>query len=165
MGFELNAFLGRTAELQKWKEHLASAVVCELGGELGMVPLTHMLFEELRARLGEEEAKRLDAASGYRIYPSPSHAEGVRRWGLQSSRGTAIAYVSLGEFGDRSHEDATLWSHQKQVLSNARLRAVLDHFRDQVSLELGAQQIDLSRYRGENAAEKWAAATTACNGK
>jgi len=138
MGFELDAFLGRTCELQKWKEHLPSATVCELSRELGMVPVTGRLLQELRASLGEE---------------------GVRRWGVRSSGNAAIAFISMGEFGDHSHEDATLWSHGVEILSHAKIAAVLHHYRDQVGLECSTQPSDLERYRGEDAAEKWVAAT------
>ena len=44
MGFDLNAFLGRASELRAWRGQLPSAVVCELGGDLGMVPVTGRPF-------------------------------------------------------------------------------------------------------------------------
>jgi hypothetical protein len=40
MGFELCAFLGKASELWEWKGELPSLVVCQLSGELGMVPVT-----------------------------------------------------------------------------------------------------------------------------
>lgn len=157
MGFDLNAFLGKASDLRAWKGTLPPAVVCELGGDLGLVPATGKLFQELRARLGEE-ADRLDAAGGHPTYPSASHEEGARRWGSQASLGTSVAFVSIGEFGDQSYERATLWSDGREVLTRASLRAVLAHFRDQEGLDLGDRPIDLECYRGEDAAEKWAAA-------
>jgi len=51
MGFELDAFLGKTSELLTWSGQLPSAVVCELGGDLAMVPVTGKLHGELRASL------------------------------------------------------------------------------------------------------------------
>jgi len=161
MGFELIAFLGRTSELRCWKVRLPSTVVCELGGDLGLVPVTGKLYQELRARLGEEEASRLDAQSP-RTYPSPSYEEGMRRWGAEASANTAVAYVSVGEFGNQSHEEATLWSGGREMMSRVRVGAVLAHFRDQEGLDLGDRPIDveLERYRGEDAAEKWAAASS-----
>ena len=160
MGFELIAFLGRTSELQTWKGRLASAVVCELGGDIGLVPVTGALYHELRSRLGEEEASRLDARSPG-TYPSPSYEEGARRWCVEASASTAVAYVSVGEFGSQSHEEATLWSGGREVLSRAPLAAVLAYFRDKAGLDLGNQPIDakLEQHRGEDAAEKWAAAS------
>jgi hypothetical protein len=157
MGFDLNAFLGRATELRARKGRLPSAVVCELSGDLGMVPLTSDVFHELRALLTMEEAKGLDAAQGYPTYPSASHEEGARRWGSEASRGTAVAYVSLGEFGSDSYDKATLWSEGKEMLSGVNLQAVLDHFRDQAGFDLGNKPIDLEHHRGEDAAEKWAA--------
>jgi hypothetical protein len=136
MGFELNAFLGRASDLRGWKGLLPSAVVCELSCDLGLVPVTGKLSLELRGHLGEEEANRLDAAQGYSTFPSPSYEEGVRRWGLRASEGTAIAYVSVGEFGNQSHEVATLWADGSEVRSLVNLRAVLAHFRDETGFDL-----------------------------
>lgn len=159
MVFELNAFLGRTSELRTWKRQLPSAVVCELDGDLALVPVTGKLYKELRARLGAEEANRLDAHRPG-TYPSPSYEEGVRRWGAEASAGTVIAYVSVGEFGNQSHEEAMLWSGGREMLSQVEVKTVLAHFRDQAGVDLGTRPIDveLERYRGEDAAEKWAAA-------
>src|SRR5262249_58686726 len=123
MGFDLNAFLGRTSELRTWKGRLPSAVVCELGGDLGLVPVTGQLFQELRARLGEEEANRLDAALGARTYPSASQQEEARRWGAEASAGAPVAYLSVGEFGDQGYEEATLWSGGREGLSPVPVRA------------------------------------------
>jgi hypothetical protein len=161
MGFELDAFLGKTSELRTWKGRLPSAVACDLGGDLGLVPVTGRLYLELRARLGEEEANRLDVTRP-RTYPSPSYEEGVRRWGAEASAGTVVAFVSVGEFGNQSHEEATLWSGGREMLSGVGVKAVLAHFRDQARLDLGNRPIDveLERYRGEDAAEKWAAASS-----
>src|SRR4051812_14817528 len=130
MGFDLNAFLGRASELRAWKGQLPSAVVCELGGDLGMVPVTGKVFQELRGLLGEEEAKRLDAQDAP-TYPTPSHEEGARRWGAAASANTAVAYVSVGEFGDQSYDQGTLWSGGREVLSGVPVQAVLNHFRNQ----------------------------------
>jgi len=106
-----------------------------------MVPLTGELFGQLAAR----------------ISPSASGQEGARRWGAEASASTTVAYVSLGEFGDHSYDDATLWSDGKEVLSRVTLRAVLAHFRDQARFDLGNKPIDLETQRGEDAAERWAA--------
>lgn len=158
MGFDLNAFLGRTSDLRTWAAQLPGAVVCELSGELGLVPVTARLFQELRSRLPEKEADRLDAVSGYSTWPSPSCEEAARRWGAEASRGTVVAYVSVGEFGDFGYDHATLWSDGREVLSRADVPAVLNHFRERAGFALGSGPIDLEQYRGENAAEKWAAA-------
>jgi hypothetical protein len=160
MGFDLNAFLGRASELRTWKGSLPSAVVCDLSGDLGLVPVTHKVFQELRALLPDEEANRLDAAQGYPTYPSPSYEEGARRWGSEASQGTVVAYLSVGEFGDWSYDKAILWSDGREQLSGVDLRAILDYFRDQEGFDLGNKPIDLEQHRGENAAEKWAAAAT-----
>jgi hypothetical protein len=159
MGFDLNAFLGPTSVLRKWTTEFPSAVVCPLSGDLAMVPVTAKLFQKLRARLGSDVADRLDAAQCYPTSPSPSHEEGARRWGAEASHGTFIAYVSLGEYGDFGYENASLWADGKLVLSDVGLQTVLDYFGAEAGLVLGGQPIDLERYRGEDAAEKWAAAS------
>lgn len=157
MGFDLDAFLGRSADLRGWKRDLPSAVVCELSGELGLVPLTGALFRELVARLGDEAA-RLDAAQTHRTWPSPSMKEGIVRWASAASRNTAVAYVSTGEFGDRSYEYVTVWDGGAVALSGGGVRVVLDYFLDRAGWDLGDRPIDLEIHRGEDAAEKWAAA-------
>ena len=158
MGFELDAFLGKVSELRTWKERLPNAVACDLSGELGLVPVTGKLFSDLRGRLGQDEAEHLDAGRP-RTHPSPSYEEAVRRWGAEASANTAVAFVSVGEFGNQSHEEATLWSGGQEILSQVGLEEVLAHFREQARLDLGDRRIDaeLERYRGEDAAEKWAA--------
>lgn len=158
MGFELDAFLGKASELWKWKGEVHSVVVCQLSGDLGLVPLTGELLQELRTRLGREAADRLDVTQQYPTSPSPSHRDGVRRWGALASRNTTIAYVSTWEFGDNGGEEAILWSNGKEILSGINIGAVLHYFRDQVGIHLGENDIDLEKYRGETAAEKWAAA-------
>jgi len=163
MGFELDAFLGRRSDLQKWKGRLPSAVVCDLSGDLGLVPVTGLLFQGLRARLGTE-ADRLDASQSSRSYPPPSYKEGVRRWGVEASAGTTVAYLSLGEFGNQSHDEATLWSDRREVLSGVEVRIVLDYLRDEVGIDIGNGPIDLELHRGEDAAEKWAAASSHSGG-
>jgi hypothetical protein len=157
VGFDLEAFLGRSADLRSWKRDLPSAVVCELSGELGLVPLTGRLFRELAARLGDEAA-RLDGAQKHRTWPSPSMKEGIVRWAAAASRNTAMAHVSTGEFGDTSYEYVTVWADGAVVLAGGGLRAVLAYFRDRAGWDLGDQPIDLEIHRGEDAAEKWAAA-------
>jgi hypothetical protein len=156
MGFDLNAFLGRTSDLQAWTKQLPSVTVCELSGELGLVPVTGKVFHELRTLIGEDAANDLDAEQSYPTYPSPSHEEGVRYWGSEASWNTSIAYISVGEFGDQSYEKATLWSDGRQVLSGVTVGEILDYFREQIGLDLGTKPINLEQHRGEDAAEKWA---------
>lgn len=140
MGFELDGFLGRVSDLRTWKERLPSVRVCVLSGELGLVPLTGKVSQEIRA-----------------VRASPSREQAVRGWGAEASRDAAVAFVSMGEFGNQSHEEVTLWFRGREVLSRVPLRAALDYFRDRAALDLGHTPFDLERQRGEDAAEKWAA--------
>ena len=137
MGFELRAFLGRASDLRTWQRQVPAAVVCALSGELAMVPATGVLEGQLQAQLGKEDP--------------------ARRWAAQASRGTAVAYVDLFEFGDMGHEHASVWKDGREVLAKVRLREALDYLSGQAGFDLGAQPIDLERHRGETAAEKWAA--------
>jgi hypothetical protein len=140
VGFELEAFLGRVSDLRAWKERLPSVRVCVLSGELGMVPLTGNVSQEMRA-----------------VRSSPEREEAVRGWGAEASRASAVAFVSLGEFGNQSHEEVTVWSRGREVLTRVPLRTALDDFRDRAAIELGDTPFDLERHRGEDAADKWAA--------
>jgi len=158
MGFELDAFLGKTSDLREWKVEFPSVVVCRLSGDLGLAPVTGELFQELRVHLGREAADRLDATQRYPTYPSPSHKEGARRWGAHASWNTTIAYFSASEYGDYGSAVTILWSNGKEILSGVDIGAVLRYFRDQVGIHLEERDIDIEQYRGETAAEKWAAA-------
>src|SRR5690349_20241033 len=113
MGFELEAFIAKKSDLQTWMAQLPAVVVCDLTGELGLVPVTDKLFVELRARLDHADADQLDAAERYRSYPSPSQRRAVAAWAAHASAAaaTVICYVSASEFGDDSSEVATVWDH------------------------------------------------------
>ena len=122
------------------------------------MPATSALVSELRARLGLEECARLDAAQRHPVWPSPSFKAAVRHWGAIASRGTTLAYLSIGEFGDHSHEEATLWSNGVEVASRAGLGVVLEELRARSGVRFEEAKLDLERFRGEDAGEKWAAA-------
>jgi len=141
MGFELIGFLGRSSALRAWESLLASAVACDLGGGLGMVPLTGALTAELRARLGEKDAEGA-----------------ARRWAREASSNTAIGYFDIGEFGNQSHEEARLWADGREILSRIGVRHILEYLRDREHLDVVITPDDLEIYRGETAAEKWVAA-------
>jgi hypothetical protein len=132
--------------------------VCPLHGDLALVPATSALVSELRARLGLEECARLDADQRYPVWPSPSFVAAVRHWGALASRGTTVAYLSIGEFGDHGHEEATLWSNGVEMASRTGLGAVLEALRSRAGLRFDEAKLDLERHRGEDAGEKWAAA-------
>jgi hypothetical protein len=143
MGIELDGFLGRVSELREWEGELPSAIVCPFAGNLGMVPVTGALSQELCARLG----------------PAGTYQEGVRAWGAQASRSSTIAYFSAFEFGDEGMEETIVWSHGSQVLSGSDVEAVFSYLRDQAGIDVGTTSDSvLGKHRGETAAEKWAAA-------
>ncbi|HKQ79112.1 MAG TPA: HEAT repeat domain-containing protein [Blastocatellia bacterium] len=146
MGFELDAFLGKASDLREWRREFPSVVVCQLSGDLGLAPVTDEFFQEL--------SKWYPHPS----YPSTSCLDAARSWGAHASRNTTIAYVSAFEFGDDGSEGAILWSNGKEILSGASFVAALHYFRDQAGIRIEEKSIDIEKYRGETAAEKWAAA-------
>jgi hypothetical protein len=158
MGFELDAFLGKTSDLQRWTERLPAAVPCELTGELGMVPVTGKLYFELGALLTRAERERADG--GRNVFPAPSYLEGAGRWGAEASKGTAVAWVSVGEFGNQSHEQVILWVDGQRHPQCTSLAALEAWFRKEGGLDLGPHPIAplLEAERGEDAAERWVAA-------
>lgn len=131
MGFFLDGFLGRRSHLQEWPPQLSHAVVCSLDGDLAMVPLTAPLVRDLTA--------------------------GAAAWARDASKAGAVVLFSLGEFGDQSHEDLALYSGGSLLNPQLSLRAALAYLRDIERIAFDPGAVDLERYRGENAAEKWAA--------
>ena len=83
-------------------------------------------------------------------------------WARSRFHSVVVAYVDVGEFGNQSHDRATLWSGGREVLSRGTIRAVLAYFRAKAGLDLGDRPIEvqLELYRGEDAAEKWATASS-----
>jgi hypothetical protein len=148
MGFELDGFIGRMVYLRSWSRQLTAAVVCPLSGEIGLVPLTMQLRRELAARLGVQEQREA------------VFEEAARRWAAEASAGTVIAYFRLFEFGDRGRDSAVLWHDRREVATARGLQAALHYFQHHAGADLGSKDIalELEKYRGESAAEKWAAA-------
>jgi hypothetical protein len=135
VGIEIRGFIGRKPDLRAWKMELPAAVVCKLGnGDLGLIPLTDALAGQLRAR-------------------TPS----IDEWLSHISRGTAVAYFDIYEFGNDGHEKAAVWVDGNEKLRDARVADVIAYFRDELGVDVGSAGIDVERHRGETAAEKWAA--------
>jgi hypothetical protein len=157
MGLELDAFLGKTGNLQRWIPVLSSAVVCPLSGDLSLVPITWDLFKELRSRIPRKEADRLDAGS--HTSPSPSEIAAAERWGARASADGPVAFVSLFEFGDDYSESVSLWSGGALVGTNSSVAIALKYFREQAGVDLGTTDIaaELEKHRGETAVDKWVA--------
>ncbi len=144
MGYELHALLGDASILRRWKTALpARRVVC-LGGDLGMVPITWALQQQLRARLtpGEKGAHDTSVVSS--------------RWAQEASVDGAVAYADLFEFGDWGHEKVTIWLARREVIVDVRVGEALAWFREVAHVATGGAPIDLERYRRDTAAERWA---------
>ena len=146
MGFELDAFVGKVSELREWKGEFPSVVVCRLSGDLGLAPVTDEFFQELSKWYPHS------------TYPSTSCQDAARSWGAHASRDTTIAFVSAFEFGDDGSEEVILWSNGKAIPSGCAIAEVLHYFRNHAGIHIGEESIDIEKYRGETAAEKWAAA-------
>jgi len=132
MGFWLDAYLGKTIALRSWRQTLPCAVVCRLSGELGMVPLTDALLMEMKR-------------------------QSLVRWEINASQESALAYISISEWGDQSKDFGIVWK-QGSVTFSGNSAAVLTYLREQEWIEFNPVDFDLEYYRGEDAAEKWAAA-------
>jgi HEAT repeat protein/PBS lyase HEAT-like repeat-containing protein len=110
MGYELDAFIGKAADLHQWEEQLASAVVFELRQSLALVPLTAELMRDISSQL----RRKFD-----------SEEELVGAWASQVSRGTAIAFVSASYHGGAGGQTATVWSNQKLMRKDIKINAAL----------------------------------------
>lgn len=66
MGAEVDVFLGPLEALQRWKEQLPSVVVFALTPELGLVPETEELHQELASH------QRRQSDKGYSPFRAPS---------------------------------------------------------------------------------------------
>lgn len=148
MGIELTAFLGKRSELREWKLLLPAVVVCRLGNDLGLVPVTGELFADIAANAGHVAADNVGLA----------YARDLHGWGSFASGNATVAYISVFEFGDDYDEEAILWSGGTEISSGKDIEAVFRYFRDHARIDTGGAAAEIGKYRGEEAAEKWAAA-------
>lgn len=132
VGFWLDAYLGKTIALSSWRQTLPCAVVCNLSGELGIVPLTDALAMEMKR-------------------------QSLVRWEINASQEAAVAFIRLSEWGDQSEDFGIIWK-QGSVVFSGNSGAILSYFREQEGIEFNLKDFDLEYYRGEDAAEKWVAA-------
>jgi len=147
MGFELRAVIGQDAALREWKRSFPSLVVCRLSGDLRLVPITNKLAVEMGAWLATHEAPpRAEAAKDQMAW----------RWLADASTRARLVYVDAFEFGDLGHEDYTIWADGRPIETTGSSTRVQDYFREQVGIDPGPG-FDIGTYRGETAAEKWAA--------
>ncbi len=77
-------------------------------------------------------------------------------WEINASQEAAVAFISLSEWGDQSKNFGIVWK-QGSVAFSGTSGGVLRYFREQ-GIEFNPDEVDLEYYRGEDAAEKWAAA-------
>ena len=145
MGCEVDAFLGPFEVLLRWKELLPATVIFRLQDDVGLVPATGGLLQNLH--------------SFHLSNPPLSEDALVSTWGAKASKDCTIAYFSLFEFGDEGDASgnalASVWTNQQamppcSVNSALRLLGVkatgtLDEF----------DAVGLGRYRKT---DTWAAA-------
>lgn len=145
MGMELKAVIGRLADLKEWQQTLPATAVCRFSGDLTLVPLTSRLLGEIWAwaRAGGAEEPRKDLAA-------------TQAWLAHASAGTFLVYADIFEFGDMGHEEYEIWENGALVESRRGAGGVIERFK-QLGVDPGSD-FDLEKYRGETAAEKWAAA-------
>ncbi len=147
MGFELKAVIGQNAFLREWKPFFPSLVLCGNSGDLRLVPLTNKLVSEIYAWL---------AARGIPLRDGSSEGQAAETWLEVASTHARLVYVDAFEFGNRGHEKYTIWADGKPIDTTDSLREYLQYFREQVGIDPGPG-FDVEKYRGEDAAEKWAA--------
>lgn len=111
MSYELDAFVGKAADLRTWEKRLASAVVYELTQGLALAPLTEELLRDISSQLGRK---------------FHSQEEAVDAWASEASRGTTIAFVSAFYFGNAGGQTAYVWSNQKLVQKESKIRGVIN---------------------------------------
>jgi hypothetical protein len=134
MGFQLYALVGKTSDLRGWTTVLPAAVVCQLGGHLGLVPLTDPVSMELES------------------------VGGIDAWAMKASAISPIAYLDASEWAEESHEEATIWSNGTEVRRGATVEVLLKYFQEEAGVNLGATPIQFGKYRSDDAPERWAAA-------
>jgi hypothetical protein len=147
MGFELRAVIGQDAALREWKRIFPSLVVCRLSGDLRLVPLTSTLVAEMQA---------WSAASETPLLAEYAEDQVAWTWLVDASTRARLVYVTAFEFGDMEHEDYTIWADGRPIETTGSSARVFDYFREQVGIDPGPG-FDIGTYRGETAAEKWAA--------
>jgi hypothetical protein len=147
MGFELRAVIGQDAALREWQRSFPSLVVCRLSGDLRLVPLTSKLVVEMQAWYSACETPLQVESAGSQI---------VWRWLADVSTRARLVFVDAFEFGDMGHEDYTIWADGQPIETTGSSTRVQDYFREQLGIDPGPG-FDIGTYRGETAAEKWAA--------
>lgn len=138
MAYELEAFLGPSAQLRTWRARLPSAVVCALTPEVGLVPLTGELIGDLQRVFPEAERTALAAA-----------------WGAASSGKGVVVLVQAEYFGNAGGQEATVWIDGRRRDVNVAINVALKRLG--VRSERGRDEFDtvgLGRYRKT---EHWAA--------
>ena len=119
MGYELDAFLGKTESLLAWKNTLPSAVVADVVADVGLVPLTSELYHDLavfvdRQGMAPEESGRTGSFLDLGYVDGPGWPMGpIAAWGRAASVGTTIAFITARYFGDDGDESVTLWTDGK----------------------------------------------------
>lgn len=144
MDFRIMAFLGPVSALQEWKRLLPSAAVVALTDELGLVPVTGNLRQELRRFLKAERQSDNDV---------------IQLWGAHASKDCTIAYISADCFGDFYSDGiqyAYSWTNQQAIQSALFINDALRLLG--VKVRPGEREfaaVDLGRYPDT---ESWASA-------
>jgi len=147
MGFELKAVIGQDAALREWKRIFPSLVLCGTSGDLRLMPLTFKLEVEMGAWL---------AKCGIPLRIGSTEGQVAQTWLQVASTHAQLLYVDAFEFGDRGHEKYTIWADGKPTETTDSLREYFRYFREQAGIDPGPG-FDIEKYRGDTAAEKWAA--------
>ena len=147
MGFELRAVIGQDAALREWKRTFPSLGVCRLSGDLRLVPHTSRLAVEMRTWL---------AAGGIPLRAGSAENQ-VNEAGWRTHRRACGWPLStpwtLGTWDTRTTPSGPTGSRSKRQAPSDPCWSISGK---QVGLDPGPG-FDIGTYRGESAAEKWAA--------
>ncbi|MFI0448351.1 hypothetical protein [Actinomadura sp. 6N118] len=102
MSYVLYGVVGDFDRLRLLTGDLPRAVVAPLEQRLGLLPVTHEIFDELT------DERRGD---GPFVFMSPAFAEVLEDW----SRGGRVAYVEADFFGGSGNQTAALWENGRQT--------------------------------------------------
>jgi hypothetical protein len=104
MGYYLQAFIGQTSVLEKFKLQYSSSKLIELINSISMIPLT----EELFYQINEKEEPEW-------ISPGENNFELIESKILKVITGSKVAYVEAEYFGGQGWQMAVIWENSKRI--------------------------------------------------
>ncbi|MEO6230880.1 MAG: hypothetical protein ABJB11_22590 [Ferruginibacter sp.] len=104
MGYYLQAFIGQTSDLEKFKLQYPLSKLVELVSGISMVPLTEKLFYQINEK---EEPEW--------ILPGESNIELIEAKVIKVINGSKVAYVEAEYFGGEGGQMSIIWEKGKRI--------------------------------------------------